>query len=123
MKASSGMTGYGNGQCVSEVCEQLGTVSLYGHNQHYKIYDIDRVVEYPKDIEQLQAEKDEIERLKAKDWLTCPKHIVSWLKSDGEECPVCKLQAELDTAKQEADAIWEGSNAQIAELQNSRDKF
>ena len=47
MKASSGLTGYGNGQCVSGVCEVLGTVSLYGHNQDYKIYDIDRVVEYP----------------------------------------------------------------------------
>ena len=47
MKSSSGMKGYGNGQCVSAVCEELGTISLYGHNQHYKTYDIDRVLEYP----------------------------------------------------------------------------
>ena len=44
MKASSGLTGYGNEQCVSSVCEPLGTVSLFGHNQHYKIYDIDKVI-------------------------------------------------------------------------------
>jgi len=47
MKASSGMKGYGNRQCISEVCEPLGTISLYGHNQHYKTYDIDKVLEYP----------------------------------------------------------------------------
>ena len=47
MKASSGMMGYGNAQCISEVhSEQLGTISLYGHNQHYKTYDIARVVEH-----------------------------------------------------------------------------
>lgn len=59
MKASSGLTGYGNGQCVSEVCEELGTVSLYGHNQHYKTYDIDRIAEYPLNqdrIAELEAE-------------------------------------------------------------------
>jgi len=47
MKASSGLTGYGNPQCISDVCEALGTIGLYGHNQHYKTYDIDRIVEYP----------------------------------------------------------------------------
>ena len=47
MKASSGLTGYGNGQCVSDVCEELGTVSLFAHNQHYYIHDIDRIIEYP----------------------------------------------------------------------------
>ena len=48
LKASSGLCGYGNAQCVREVhCEQLGTFSLYGHNQHYKTYDIDRIIEPP----------------------------------------------------------------------------
>ncbi len=46
MKASSGLTGYGNGQCVSSICEQLGTISLFGHNQNYSISDIDRIAEY-----------------------------------------------------------------------------
>ncbi len=46
LKASSGLMGYGNGQCVSGVCEQLGTISLFGHNQHYSISDIDRIAEY-----------------------------------------------------------------------------
>ncbi len=49
MKASSGMMGYGNAQCISEVhCEQLGTISLYGHNQHYKTYDIARIVDHAR---------------------------------------------------------------------------
>ncbi len=48
MKGSSGLVGYGNAQCISDVHhESLGTISLYGHNQHYKAYDIDRVVERP----------------------------------------------------------------------------
>ena len=47
MKASSGMTGYGNAQCISSVCEPLGEISLYGHNQHYKDYDVEEVIEYP----------------------------------------------------------------------------
>ena len=47
MKGSSGMVGYGNAQCVSSVCEQLGTISLYAHNKHYKDYDVDKVLEYP----------------------------------------------------------------------------
>ena len=47
MKSSSGMLGYGNAQCISAVCEPLGTISLYGHNQHYKDYDILKVLEYP----------------------------------------------------------------------------
>ncbi len=64
MKASSGLTGYGNGQCVSEVCEPLGTVSLYGHNEHYKIYDIDRIVEYPITASALAAKDERIEELK-----------------------------------------------------------
>ncbi|KKK54001.1 hypothetical protein LCGC14_3089140 [marine sediment metagenome] len=48
MKAESGCVGYGNAQCVEEVhCVELGTISLYGHNQHYTTSDIDRVVSYP----------------------------------------------------------------------------
>ena len=44
MKASSGLCGYGNAQCISSVCEPLGEISLYGHNQIYNMYDIARVV-------------------------------------------------------------------------------
>ncbi|HUX46575.1 MAG TPA: hypothetical protein VMV58_01055, partial [Desulfosporosinus sp.] len=62
MKASSGLTGYGNAQCVSEVHhESLGTISLYGHNQHYKTYDIDKIVEYPG--EELEAENEGLKKL------------------------------------------------------------
>jgi len=53
MKETSGLVGYGNEQCVSSVCEPLGTLSLFGHNQHYKIYDVAEIVERPlaKDAE------------------------------------------------------------------------
>ena len=44
MKSSSGMKGYGNVQCVSSVSIKLGCVSLYGHNEHYKIHDVAKVV-------------------------------------------------------------------------------
>ena len=47
MKASSGLVGYGNGQCVSSVCEPLGGIGLFGHNQQYKIHDIEKIAEYP----------------------------------------------------------------------------
>lgn len=49
MKASSGMAGYGNAQCISGYCEPLGEISLYGHNENYKTHDIDRVVESPQE--------------------------------------------------------------------------
>lgn len=47
MSASSGVVGYGNKQCVSGVCEPLGTLSLFGHNPHYKISDVVEIFEYP----------------------------------------------------------------------------
>ena len=47
LKASSGLIGHGNVQCVSNVCEPLAEFSLYGHNQHYKNWDIEEVIEYP----------------------------------------------------------------------------
>ncbi len=84
MKASSGLTGYGNAQCVSGVCEPLGTVSLYGHNQHYKIYDIDRVVEYPDEhlvkIKQLQAKNKRLKVLL--DEVLCEVAVSCTLKYD-----------------------------------------
>lgn len=49
MKASSGLVGYGNEQCVSSICEPLGTLSLFGHNQHYKIYDVAKITEMNSD--------------------------------------------------------------------------
>ena len=47
MKASSGLQGYGNAQCVSDVCEPLSTIALYGHNQHYKTWDIQTIISFP----------------------------------------------------------------------------
>lgn len=47
MKANSGLVGYGNPQCVSSVCEQNHEISLYGHNQLYKTWDIQKIIEYP----------------------------------------------------------------------------
>jgi hypothetical protein len=47
MSGESGMKGYGNPQSVSKVCEPLGELSLYGHNQHYKIHHVLKVIEYP----------------------------------------------------------------------------
>jgi len=47
MNAESGVPGYGNVQCVQEVNEQLGVISLFGHNQHCKIRNIKKVIEYP----------------------------------------------------------------------------
>ena len=42
-----GIEGYGNIQCVKNYCKELGTVSLYGHNECGKDYDIDRVIVSP----------------------------------------------------------------------------
>ena len=47
MSSDSGCPGYGNPQCVKSVCEPLGELSLYGHNQSYKTYDVREIVEYP----------------------------------------------------------------------------
>jgi len=47
MSANSGCIGYGNIQCISNVCEPLGEISLYGHNQSYKIRDIKEIVSFP----------------------------------------------------------------------------
>lgn len=55
MKASSGMSGYGNPQCVKSVCEPLSEISLYGHNQNYKTWDVDKIVEYPYVASNLSA--------------------------------------------------------------------
>ena len=47
MKQDSGCIGYGNVQCIRNVCEPLDEISLYGHNKNYQIYDIKQIVEYP----------------------------------------------------------------------------
>ena len=79
MNADSGMKGYGNPQCVSWVSHELGELSLYGHNEHYKTYDVREVVEPSPEqdaeivelnraivikVEQCAAKDAEIERLK-----------------------------------------------------------
>jgi len=61
MKASSGLVGYGNEQCVSGVCEPLGTLSLFGHNQHYKTYDVAEIVEYPERATDHDAQPEQLE--------------------------------------------------------------
>jgi len=89
MKASSNLTGYGNAQCVSEVHhESLGTISLYGHNQHYKTYDIDRVVEYPGD--QLQAELE-----KCKDLLGRVTIIYEGFGNMSQRCLMIEIEQAL----------------------------
>lgn len=90
MKASSGLLGYGNAQCVSDHCPELGTVSLYGHNQCYKTYDIDKIVESPADsskLASLQAENEHLSDLVD----AVRQEKADYLKGTLEE----KLQAEL----------------------------
>jgi len=66
MNPDSGMKGYGNTQCVSWVSHELGELSLYGHNEHYKTYDVRGIVEYPQDANQ-EKKKEAIEFA---DWLS-----------------------------------------------------
>jgi hypothetical protein len=62
MKASSGMTGYGNAQCISSVCDPLSEISLYGHNQLYRFSDIARVVKPdPYEVDSTHTDPDEKE--------------------------------------------------------------
>ena len=37
--------GWGNEQCISNVCEPLNQISLFGHNQHIRTGDIDKVIQ------------------------------------------------------------------------------
>lgn len=60
MKARSGMIGYGNLQCVSSYCEPLGEISLYGHNQHYKDYDVEEILIGARQDESFQKEIDKL---------------------------------------------------------------
>lgn len=55
MKENSGLVGWGNPQCISWVSEEIGEISLYGHNEHYHTYDVARVVSYP--IEEVKTKK------------------------------------------------------------------
>jgi len=49
MKKSSGCDGWGNIQCINDVIWPLDEITLYGHNQAYKIYDIEKIISYPKE--------------------------------------------------------------------------
>jgi hypothetical protein len=73
MKASSGLQGYGNAQCISNVCEPLDEISLYGHNQCYKTYDIQKIIEYPPDI---QAAEDHAATMEACAMNSVPFEVV-----------------------------------------------
>lgn len=46
--------GSGNEQCISSVVEPLDEISLFGHNQHYKTYDVAEIVSHP-DIRQVAS--------------------------------------------------------------------
>ena len=62
MNADSGMKGYGNPQCVSWVSHELGELSLYGHNEHYKTYDVREVVEPSPEQDELKSLKKNVGR-------------------------------------------------------------
>lgn len=63
MKASSDLKGYGNEQCINWYSEPLGEIGLYGHNQGYKTYDVERIISSPSQkIVQAQQEAREEER-------------------------------------------------------------
>jgi hypothetical protein len=53
MKRESGLIGWGNAQCVSWVSPEINKLSLYGHNEHYETYDVEKIVESPPDISEL----------------------------------------------------------------------
>ncbi len=99
MKASSGLSGYGNAQCISDVHHKsLGTISLYGHNQHYKTYDIDRIIdrlkeeEYCENCEQLQADLDKIRKclpIKYKEGFIAGLQEYAWWKDGVQQVGTC----------------------------------
>jgi len=69
MKASSGIKGYGNHQCISEQHGTLNTISLYGHNQHYDVHDILEIIDSPFfTLEQQQAEIEQLK--KDSEWIS-----------------------------------------------------
>jgi len=103
MKKESGLIGCGNPQCISSYCEELGTISLYGHNQHYKDYHVDRVIGCLRDdltiectnrINQLQIElagKEEVIKVLHEDIKFYKKRVMGWLSEDIiVGCPNCK---------------------------------
>jgi hypothetical protein len=65
MKASSGMVGYGNLQCVSSYIEPLSEVYFFGHNQGYHDYDIEEIVERPAEMSEVQKPSDNSESVKS----------------------------------------------------------
>ena len=69
MSKDSGCIGYGNPQCVSSVCEPLGEIGLYGHNQHYKIYDIKEIVPQVSDTPPSQSEGDGSDAIAFNKWM------------------------------------------------------
>ena len=96
MKKESGLVGYGNPQCISNYCEELGTISLYGHNQHYKDYHVDKIIECLRDdstIDQLQIElagKEEVIKVLHEDIKFYKKRVMGWLSEDiTVGCPNC----------------------------------
>lgn len=60
MKKESGLEGYGNPQCVSWVSDEIGELSLYGHNEHYKTYDVREVIESPQEAMSIWGKNESI---------------------------------------------------------------
>ena len=61
-----------------------------------------------------------------KDWYTCPKHWVAWLKSDGENCPVCQLQAENKQLREALESVCSRCSHLenvVAALKETEDKY
>jgi hypothetical protein len=96
MNSKSGCIGYGNPQCVKDVCEPLGEISLYGHNQHYKIYDIERIVEYPL-APAAPLGEDEIEKNVKELLLFCEKD--GWVKNGYRTLEIINKLRELTALK------------------------
>lgn len=83
MNSKSGCVGYGNPQCISNVCEPLGEISLYGHNQSYKIHDIREVVSYP------YSPSDNTQSI-GTEFIVCS--AIQYENKGGEEIWICGLR-------------------------------
>ena len=106
MKAESGLCGYGNAQCINEVHhESLGTIGLYGHNQHYKTYDIAKVVSYPVETTKLETAAPEL-------LAACEKFIICESQKMCRDCPIG------DGCKVDGDPIRDSIVAAIAKATN-----
>lgn len=85
MKSDSGMKGYGNEQCVSWVSHEIGELSLFGHNEHYKTYHVREIKSYPSEPTPLPVQQGAEEIVEdtfkgLSDFIKDPD-ILQWYKS------------------------------------------